>query len=357
MASDKTIFITGFPGFIAARLVAKLAGPDVRQVLLAEPRFAGKARTEADAIADATGTPRGNFEIVEGDITKPGLGIDADTASELRGRIEEVFHLAAVYDLAVERGLAYRVNVDGTRNVNDFVRSLPRLSRYNYVSTCYVAGKREGRIFESDLRHEAGFRNFYEETKYIAEVSVDDLKSEVPVTVMRPSVVVGDSSTGETVKYDGIYYLIKYMMMAPDLFRLVNVGNMDVSLNLVPVDFVVDGMVAVSRNPEAVGKTVALADPEPLKTAELFDTIASVLTGKRSVITPPRKLVELFLKSPVSPLLTGLPHAGVPYFFVPQTYDTGAGASLLAEADIACPNFRSYAPNLIDFVKSHPAVG
>ena len=84
---------------------------------------------------------------------------------------------------------------------------MPNLRRYNYVSTCYVAGKRKGEIRENELEHDAGFRNFYEETKYLAEIEVERLKSEFPVTIFRPSVVVGDSETGETAKYDGIYYL------------------------------------------------------------------------------------------------------------------------------------------------------
>src|SRR5690606_7497686 len=116
-----------------------------------------------------------------------------------------------------------------------------------------------------------GFRNHYEESKYLAELSVEKLKGELPVTIFRPSVVVGDSQTGETAKYDGIYSLIHYLLKAPRLLRLLNVGNHDVRLNLVPVDFVVEGMAALSSDANAEGKTLALADPEPLTTAELFN--------------------------------------------------------------------------------------
>src|SRR6185503_1551609 len=107
------------------------------------------------------------------------------------------------------------------------------------VSTCYVAGRRTGEILETELEHRAGFRNFYEETKYLAEAEVEKLKNDLPVTIFRPSVVVGDSRTGETAKYDGIYYLILYLRKSPALLRFVNVGNDAVKLNLVPVDFVV----------------------------------------------------------------------------------------------------------------------
>ena len=106
--------------------------------------------------------------------------------------------------------LALRVNVGGTRNVIDLARSLPHLKQFHHVSTCYVAGKREGVILETELRHDAGYRNFYEESKYLAELEVDSAKVDLPVTIHRPAVVCGDSQTGETGKYDGVYYLIHY---------------------------------------------------------------------------------------------------------------------------------------------------
>jgi nucleoside-diphosphate-sugar epimerase len=272
----------------------------------------------------------------------------------IRQETTSVFHLAAAYDLGVDKETAYRVNLEGTKNVNELCRSIVNLHRYNYISTCYVAGRRLGRILETELVHNAGFRNHYEETKYLAELEVEKLKAELPVTIFRPSVVVGDSQTGETVKYDGIYYLIQYLRKAPGLLRLVNVGNANVRLNLVPVDFVVDGIAALSQDEKTIGKTIALADPDPLTTAELFDVIAETLTKKRSVISPPPALIESSLMLPLSPPLTGLPLHGVPYFFIAQTYDTSQADKLLSGHGIACPNFREYAGNLIRFVQKHP---
>ena len=157
-----------------------------------------------------------------------------------------MFHLAAIYDLAVRAEIAQRVNVEGTRNVNDFVKTIARLRRYHYVSTCYVAGKRQGVIHENELQHAAGFRNHYEETKYAAELEVEALKSELPITIHRPAVVCGDTRTGETAKYDGIYYLIHYLLKWPSGLTLLNIGNSEVRLNLVPVDFVIEAMVALA---------------------------------------------------------------------------------------------------------------
>lgn len=350
----RTIFLTGFPGFIAERLVEQLVAPDRQIFLLVQPPFVEKAIKSLEGIADRSGTPIHNFALIEGDITQPDLGMSADDAALVRAETTDLFHLAAIYDLAVAREAAIKVNVEGTRNVNALALAMPALRRYNYVSTCYVAGKRTGRIGENELKHNEGFRNYYEESKYLAEAEVEELKAKLPVTIFRPSVVVGDSHTGETVKYDGIYYLIQYLKMAPSVLRLVNVGNKDVRLNLVPVDFVVKGIAALAFDDEAYGKTLALADPEPLSTSELFDLIAEWLSGKRSAVGPPSALVEKMLMLPVTPALTGLPHSGVPYFFLAQSYDTSMASTLLKKHGIGCPNFRGYVENLLRFVEMHP---
>ncbi|MEO7658580.1 MAG: SDR family oxidoreductase [Pyrinomonadaceae bacterium] len=346
--------MTGFPGFIAGRLLERLVKSETQFFLLVQPHLVQRAMDEIEEIAEITSTPLESFVIVEGDITLPNLGISDADLETIQYETTDVFHLAAAYDLGVSKDAAFSVNLQGTKNVNDFVCSLKNLNRYNYVSTCYVAGKREGSIFETELEHKAGFRNFYEETKYLAEIEVEQLKSHLPVTIFRPSVVVGDTQTGETVKYDGIYFLVNYLRKAPSILRLLNVGNHKVRLNLVPVDFVVDCIAALSQDKDAVGKTIALADAAPLSTAELFDLIAKDLSGRKSEFLLPERFAKWFLNSGISPSVTGLPHHSVPYFFISQNYDTSIARGLLAEHDIACPRFHSYIGNLLDFVEENP---
>lgn len=356
MNFKETIFMTGFPGFIAGRLVERLSKPDTQFFLLVQEAFVEKALKDVQEIAGKTGVSAKNFTIVKGDITEKNLGMsDADLEVVLR-ETTDVYHLAAIYDLSVKKELAYKVNVEGTKNVNEIVKKIENLRRYNYVSTCYVAGKRDDVIFENELLHDKGFRNYYEETKYFAEVEVEKLKATHPVTIFRPSVVCGDSETGETAKYDGIYYVIKFLLKFPEVFRLVNVGNDDVRLNLVPVDFVIEGMTELAKDELAVGKTIALADPNPMTTKEICDAIAEALTNKKSIITPPPKMVETFLNSPISPPLTGLPHSGVPYFFIPQTYDTSISEELLSAHGVKCFSFADYVGNLVKYVEEHPKI-
>jgi thioester reductase-like protein len=356
MPDRETLFITGFPGFIANRLLERLARKDCRFILLVQPSLAARAKAEIARIAGLTGKSVTDFQVVAGDISEPGLALKPADRELVQQQSTRVFHLAAVYDLAVPRDLALRVNPGGTRNVLELARSLTNLRQFHHVSTCYVAGKREGTILESELRHDAGYRNFYEESKYLAELEVDAAKHDLPVTIHRPAVVCGDSQTGETGKYDGVYYLIHYLLRWPKMLSLVNIGNHEVSLNLVPVDFVVDAMAALAFDERAIGKTLQLADPAPLTTNELFNSIAKSIDDRQSRVTAPTSWVYFFLMLPPAPRISGLPHHAVPYFFVRQLYDSTEAQQLLAPHGIKCPPFTSYVDKIVDFAKRHPQI-
>lgn len=356
MSNRETLFITGFPGFIADRLLERLARYDCRFLLLVQPPFLARARDEIARIANLTGKPVEDFELVEGDITHAELGLSPENAARVLEQTTRVFHLAALYDLAVAREPALHVNVAGTRHVLQFAQAMPQLRHFHHVSTCYVAGKRQGVILETELRHDAGYRNFYEESKYLSEMEAESAKKVLPITIHRPSVVCGDSRTGETAKYDGVYYLIHYLLRRPNMLSKINIGNREVSLNLVPVDFVVDAMAALAFDERAIGKTVQLADPSPLTTHDLFNSIARAINGSRSRITAPRSWVYFFLMLPPSPRITGLPHHAVPYFFVRQLYDTSQAQELLAPHSIHCPRWESYVDKIVEFAQKNPVL-
>jgi nucleoside-diphosphate-sugar epimerase len=356
MAFNETVFITGFPGFIATRLVKRLAAEGAQFILLTQQAFLATARAEVAEIASDTGLDAGKLHIVEGDITEPNLGLSAGELARARRETTTVLHLAAIYDLAVAADIATRVNVGGTRNVNNFAKSIAHLKRYHYVSTCYVAGKRKGLIMEAELSHDAGFRNHYEETKYAAETTVEVLKAELPVTIHRPAVVCGDSRTGETAKYDGIYYLIHYLRRWPGGLTLLNIGNREVCLNLVPIDFLIEAMVALAKDDRSIGATVQLADPAPLTTHQLFDEISKAIGGRDSFATVPAGIVYPTLMLPLAPTITGLPHSAVPYFFLEQIYDTTRARELLDPHGIHCPKFPDYVGALVNFVAENPTL-
>ncbi|MEA2427301.1 MAG: hypothetical protein QOF37_929, partial [Thermoleophilaceae bacterium] len=234
------IFLTGFPGFIGSRLAGRLLSEDgeVRIAALVEPKMAGRAREAAGRLDGGD-----RIEVIEGDISKFDLGIPHEQWERLRAETTAAYHLAAIYNLAVPLDIAQQVNVEGTGNVLNLLRKAERLERLNYVSTAYVAGDRHGVVYEHELNLGQRFKNHYESTKFQAEVWVRSLMDEIPTTVYRPAIVVGDSKSGETQKFDGPYYMLRTVAVAAARHMPIpQFGAANAPFNVVPVDFVLDAL-------------------------------------------------------------------------------------------------------------------
>ncbi|MCW3022175.1 MAG: family oxidoreductase [Conexibacter sp.] len=340
----RTYLLTGFPGFLAGRLVPRLLADDeeARIVALVEPRMVERARALA---------PDG-VDVQPGDITDPMLGLDQRTYDRLAGEVVKVFHLAAVYDLAVGSELAERVNVAGTQHVLDFCRRAPGLERHHYISTAYVAGQRSGLVLEEDLAEGQAFKNFYESTKFAAEVLVRASMDAIPTTIYRPAIVVGDSLTGETQKFDGPYYLLR--SMAGPTGALLQVGRGDAPFNVVPVDFVVSAIAAGSRDAEAVGHTLHLVDPEPVSSKELARLLALEYKGREPRIPLPPGVVDRSLKyAPIRKLFGGTPRQSITYLNHPVQFDTTQAAQVLGRNGLRCPRFAEYVGPMVAFYAAH----
>jgi thioester reductase-like protein len=191
-----TILMTGFPGFLGGALLPRLlARTDDTAVCVVQPKYAALAEERVARLETEQPSMAGRIRLVPGDITLPQLGLE-DPAG-LAADVTELWHLAAVYDLAVARDLAMRVNVEGTRYVLDVAARCPRLERFHYFSTCYVSGRYAGPFGEDDLEVGARFNNSYEETKHLAESTVRARMAEgLPATIYRPSIVLGEAGRG-----------------------------------------------------------------------------------------------------------------------------------------------------------------
>ena len=282
------LLMTGFPGFLASALLPRLLErrQGARAICLVQEQHLAAARLKVDELAGSHPHTSGRIALVAGDITAPDLGTAASTVEPL-GEITEVWHLAAVYDLTVPAEVAHRVNVGGTHHVLAFCESLPHLERLHYVSTCYVSGRFDGEFTEEELDAGQEFRNHYESTKFEAEVLVRKAMADgLPATIYRPGIVVGDSRTGETQKFDGPYFLATFLRRQLPVALVPAVGPVDeVRVCVVPRDFVVDAMDVLSVSDASLGKTYALTDPSPPTAREVVETFAARL-GKRIVWVP-----------------------------------------------------------------------
>lgn len=346
------ILLTGFPGFIAERLLPRLVElvPDPSFACLVQERFLDLARQRIRAIEDRHRYARGRITTVVGDITLDRLGLDAAAARRLQDQLTGAWHLAAVYDLAVSRETGHRVNVEGTRRVLELLSGARRLDRLHYISTAYVSGAATGVFRETDLDVGQAFKNHYEETKFLAEAEV--ARSGVPATIYRPAIVVGDSKTGETAKFDGPYFTLAAIDKTPSPGVFFRIGSGRNPANIVPVDFVVEAMARLSISAGSGGRTYHLTDPAPLSTAEVARLFARAL-GKRFVFVPVPMGVARALLSP-GPVRRyfGMPLETLDYFDHPCVYDTAQATADLGLLGIACPRFPEYVDRLVAFYRT-----
>lgn len=354
------VLFTGFPGFLGSELVHRLLArhEEIEALCLVQPKFAALARQRAHRITAELETDARRIRLVEGDITARDLG--GGVGEDDRRAITEIFHAAAIYDLSVARELGMKVNVDGTRHVLDFAGACPALERFHYVSTCYVSGRWPGTFGEKDLELGQSFNNYYEQTKYLAEVEVRQRMFEgLPATIYRPAIVVGDSVTGATQKYDGPYYVMRWMLRQPRVAVVPVVGDPTwTELNVVPCDFVVDAIDWLSASPCSLGMTYQLADPEPATVDGMLHSLEAAI-GKRVLrVRLPLRLAKLALERvPGVGRLLGIPSAAVDYFVHPTHYDTTHLTRDLTGSGISVPRFDEYADALVAFMRAHPEIG
>jgi dephospho-CoA kinase len=336
--------VTGFPAFTARRMIAKLAAaePDTKLYVLAREKFADAARAAIAAIPGA--------EVLVGDVCDMDLGLASVEYRALARELTWIHHLAGIYFMGVDPATARSVNVDGTRSVLELARDAGRLTRVVHWSTAMVSGDRAGTIYEEDLEAGQKFRNAYEQTKYDAERMVRAAMRRMPITVVRPAVIVGDSQTGEIDKLDGPYYLMVLIATNTSNLRLPMLGRGDHPLHVVPIDYVVEAAWQVARSAAAAGKTFHLVDPEPMTAQAVFEAVAELAGTEKPRGHIPRPLARAVLKTPGIARLGRGPLALLDLLDRAVRYDATNTATALAGTGVRCPPLADYLGALVRHV-------
>jgi thioester reductase-like protein len=347
-------FFTGFPGFIATQIIQEIIHhhPGAEFLLLVHPSQADRANRIIDSLVSKGCGAYSQYRTLPGDITLPDLGLDEETQAQIKDHVQYLFHLAAIYDLAVLKDVAYQVNVLGTENITNWACGLPNLKRYVYFSTAYVSGNRTGRVYESELDKGQGFKNFYESTKFEAEKVVQAARSSVPTTIIRPGIVMGNSETGETVKFDGPYFIMRMLDRFAKL-PIPYVGKGEARLNVVPVDYIVQATCYLSHDLIGEDKVYHLTDPSPYKARDVYRMICEALLDKRPSFTLPSSVVSAMLGVPAFRRWVQVEKEAVEYFDLKAEYDCSEALRDLAGSGIACPDFAEYIPRLVTYYKQH----
>lgn len=345
----RDILLTGFPSFMARRMLATIFEnePDAFVRLLVRPDFVERATRRLEAM----GADPNRYQILSGDVVSLDLGLSGTEYLELIANVTDIYHIASIWYHGASKRELQRVNVEGARNIIDAALEMEHLNRLNHYSTAFVAGQRSGVIMEDELDEGQSFRNAYERTKYEAELLMGQAMNLVPISIYRPSIVVGDSKTGEIDRMAGPYFLMNLIVQMPESFPILMPGKGDKPLNLVPVDYVCEAMHRISLQEESIGKTFHLCDTNPLAAQKVFEMIARI-AGKRPPIGHvPYSLTKWVGKIPYVEKLTRGPRQFIEDFNHLTIYNSINAVDAL-DGELRCPPFPSYAQNLVDYIKA-----
>ena len=245
--TDGAILLTGATGLVGGELLPRLlaAAPAVTVHCLVRARDRAELERRASELVAGAGLTRESIARVRvhaGDMGAPDLGLGSSRAALAR-EVRSVVHTAASTRFDLDLADARRRNVQGTAHVLDFARAAG--AHLHHVSTAYVVGDGRG-----------GFHNSYEQSKSESEALVLGATGELPVTVYRPSIIVGDSRTGRTQHFRVMYDPFKWVIYGKTSLLPC---RPQVRIDVVPVDWVCDSVVALGGRADARGRSHLLS--------------------------------------------------------------------------------------------------
>src|SRR5919197_4129155 len=293
-----TYFVTGATGFIGRHLVERLLEREGEINVLVREGSRGKL----DELIEDWGQPDRIVPVV-GELNEPRLGVSDEDVARLKGNGDRFFHLAAIYDMTADAARNEQLNVGGTRHAVELANAL-EAGILHHVSSIAAAGMYKG-MFREDMFDEGQpLEHPYHRTKFESERIVRT-QTTVPWRVYRPSIVVGNSKTGEMDKIDGPYYFFKAIQKArhylPEWFPLV--GPELGWTNIVPVDYVAATMDHIAHKPGLDGQAFHLTDPKGQRSGEVINAFAKAAHAPHLAMRIDSRLIQALPKGTLSMLM------------------------------------------------------
>lgn len=332
--------LTGATGLLGSYLLRDALRAGKKVAVLARRSRSLTARERVQETLDRLAGPEALTApmVLEGDLHRPLLGLDAEQLDWVQQNCTRLLHSAASLQFQGDgkSGEPYLSNLDGTRHALSLCQKTG-IRELHLVSTAYVCGRREGRILENELEMGQLFSNDYERSKFVSEVLVREADWLDRWTIYRPSVIVGDSVSGYTSSYNGAYALFRTAWLFSGLTRestLERIGLTDQDrVNIVPVDWVSTVIRHLIEQPDSAGQTYHLTSPHPPTATALYEACARAPVAPPEV--PPSLLEEAL--SVYQPYLSHHP-------------DFDVSNSERDAADLPCPSIDdALLDRLIDF--------
>ncbi|OBG65585.1 SDR family oxidoreductase [Mycobacterium sp. E3339] len=343
--------VTGGTGFIGRRVVSRLLDgrPDAQVWVLVRRESLGRFERLA-----AEWGERAKPLVA----ALPELELADETVAEL-GRVDHVVHCAAIYDITADEAQQRATNVDGTRAVVGLAQRLG--ATLHHVSSIAVAGDFPGEYTEDDFDVGQRLPSPYHRTKFEAELLVRSAPG-LRYRIYRPAVVVGDSRTGEMDKVDGPYYFFGVLAKLAALPSLTPILLPDTGrTNIVPVDYVVDALVALMHAEGGDGRTFHLTAPKTVGLRGIYRGVA-----RAAGLPPARGSLPGSVAAPVlrvrgrarvlrnmAATQLGIPAEVFDLVDLKPTFVNDQTRNALRGTGIEVPEFSDYAPRLWRYWAEH----
>ncbi|MCZ6807661.1 MAG: SDR family oxidoreductase [Deltaproteobacteria bacterium] len=344
-SSARTVLVTGFPGRqLAVHLVRELCRD--KRLLIHCLVTESQQERALELIAQLPASAHSRVSLLLGDPRSLDLGLSGEEFTILIKQLEVIYHCACITDPAgtKEEGAG---NVKATVEILELAESSPRLKRLVCWSSAIVSGNREGFVMEDELSEE-GFRNPIEESLHKVELMVREVAEELPVVIIRPALLVGDSVTGEVDDLNGLYLLIRFLLSAPDDFRIPSPSRGGVRISAVPVDYAVRAGLHIATDDRSLGRTFHVVDPKPVTVQRALQLFAKATGKPLPKEHDPLNLATALLRTPGLQRFTHTTRAFLDHLKTDVIYDDRNTRELLRGSQITCPPLESYVDLMVD---------
>ncbi len=357
------IFVTGATGVVGSAVIAELLmRPDVHVTALIRGESDDEVQRRGDALLQSIDrhTPgyAARFQVVRGDITKANLGLSENSMASVAAQTTRIVHSAGKVKLNQSIAEARQHAIFPAEQVISLAKRCGHLKKIDVLSTIGVAGKMEGNVPESRLTHEREFHNTYEQSKAEAEeLYWQQAANGMPLSIHRPSMVVGDSKTGWVLQHQVFYYLCDFLS-GQRTFGILPRFNSQM-LDIVPVDYVSRCITASLFDSESVGKVFHLCSGpiDELRITHLRATIQNAYTSIgaqcRNGLALPKEVFAgiAWLLSRLGPKGLRKPAKTVPFFLAylgrRQVFESQMTQNWFRRFDITLPKPSDYLDRIV----------